>query len=130
MDNCKHPAFGVAGGMSGAAGAFIVNPGTPGERRLPTMSDGHTLVRGDLLRVVTPGGGGWGAPIDRPAADVLADVLDGFVSRQAAETHYGVVLTADGESVDEAATRARRAALPRPTKMFHRGHYYDAAEDA
>lgn len=130
MDNCKYPAFGVAGGKSGAAGAFIVNPGTPRERRLATMSDGHALARGDLLRVVTPGGGGWGMPMDRPAGDVLADVLDGFVSREAAAEHYGVVLAGDGQAVDEPATQARRAAMPRPPNMFHRGAYYDAADDA
>jgi N-methylhydantoinase B len=129
MDNSRYPAFGVNGGMSGRGGGFIVNPGTPQERRLPTMSDGHKLKKGDLLRVITPGGGGWGSPLDRPADEVLADVLDGFVSPAAAFEHYGVVLTADGRTIDQAATKERRATLPRSTKMFHRGRYYDADED-
>jgi N-methylhydantoinase B len=129
MDNSRYPAFGVNGGMSGRGGGFIVNPGTPEERRLPTMSDGHKLKKGDLLRVITPGGGGWGSPLDRPADEVLADVLDGFVSPAAALEHYGVVLTADGRTIDQAATKERRATLPRSTKMFHRGRYYDADED-
>jgi N-methylhydantoinase B len=129
MDNCRYPAFGVNGGMSGSGGAFILNPGTPEERHLPTMSDGHKLKKGDLLRVITPGGGGWGSPLDRPAEDVLADVRDGFVSAERAFDVYGVVLSTDGRSVDAAATKERRAALPRSSKMFHRGAYYDAAED-
>lgn len=129
MDNSRYPAFGVNGGMSGRGGGFIVNPGTPEERRLPTMSDGHKLKKGDLLRVITPGGGGWGSPLDRPADEVLADVLDGFVSPAAALEHYGVVLTADGRTIDQAATKERRTTLPRSTKMFHRGRYYDADED-
>ncbi len=129
MDNSTYPAFGVNGGMSGRSGGFIINPGTPEERRLPTMSDGHKLKKGDLLRVITPGGGGWGSPLDRPADEVLADVLDGFVSPAAALEHYGVVLTTDGRTIDQAATKERRAALPRSTKMFHRGRYYDADED-
>ena len=129
MDNCRYPAFGVNGGMSGSGGGFILNPGTPEERHLPTMSDGHKLKKGDLLRVITPGGGGWGSPLDRPAEDVLADVRDGFVSAPRAFEVYGVVLSADGRNVDERATQERRVALPRSTKMFHRGAYYDAAED-
>ena len=129
MDNCRFPSFGVNGGMSGSGGAFILNPGTAEERHLPTMSDGHKLRKGDLLRVITPGGGGWGSPLDRPAEDVLADVRDGFVSAKSAGEVYGVVLSADGRSVDARATQERRAAQPRSTKMFHRGAYYDAAED-
>lgn len=129
MDNCRYPAFGVNGGMSGSGGGFILNPGTPEERHLPTMSDGHKLKKGDLLRVITPGGGGWGSPLDRPAEDVLADVRDGFVSAVSALDTYGVVLSKDGRTVDVRATGDRRASLPRSTKMFHRGAYYDADED-
>lgn len=128
MDNCRYPAFGVNGGKSGAAGTFIVNPGTPGERRLKTMSDGHTLKRGDLLRVITPGGGGWGSPFDRPADDVLADVLDGFVSRAAAEAEYGVVLTSAGDGVDRDETARVRGLAEKATQMFHRGAYFDASQ--
>lgn len=129
MDNCRYPAFGVNGGMSGSGGGFILNPGTPEERHLPTMSDGHKLKKGDLLRVITPGGGGWGCPLDRPAEDVLADVRDGFVSAVSALDTYGVVLSKDGRTIDVRATGDRRASLPRSTKMFHRGAYYDADED-
>jgi N-methylhydantoinase B len=128
MDNCRYPAYGVNGGRSGAPGAFVVNPGTPGERRLKTMSDGHTLRKGDLLRVITPGGGGWGNAMERPPEDVLGDVLDGFVSRAAAESQYGVVLAADGRSIDQAATVRRRESTARPEAMFHRGRYFNAAD--
>jgi N-methylhydantoinase B len=129
MDNCRFPTFGVNGGMGGRGGAFILNPGTPGETHLPTMSDGHKLKRGDLLRVITPGGGGWGSPLERPAADVLGDVQDGFVSEETARAHYGVVLTDLGRDVDVGATQALRASMCGPTKMFHRGSYYDAEEE-
>jgi N-methylhydantoinase B len=128
MDNCKYPAFGVNGGKSGATGAFIVNPGTANERRLPTMSDGHKLQAGDLLRIVTPGGGGWGAPMDRPAERVLADVLDGFTSHDKARDEYGVVFKSGGREVDVEATAALRASMTRPAKMYHRGCYFDAEE--
>lgn len=124
MDNCKFPAFGVAGGHAGRSGRIVLNPGTEGERALKTMSDGNRLVAGDLVRIMTPGGGGWGAPFERPAEQVRGDVLDGFVTRESAREDYGVVL--DGSTVDEAATRARRAELrAAPTGMFHRGGWFD-----
>ncbi len=125
-DNCTQPAFGVNGGLSGKAGRVIVNPG-PDEWDIATMSDGNQLKKGDLVRIITPGGGGWGHPADRPAKDVLADVMDGFVSEEAALRDYGVALA--GDAVDEDSTARRRAAMPRSDKMFHRGRYYDAAED-
>ena len=127
IDNCRQPAFGVNGGMSGRPGRVIVNPDGPDTSELATMSDGNRLRKGDLVRIVTPGGGGWGAPADRPAEDVLSDVLDGFVSEEAAARDYGVVLT--GDAVDRTATEARRATMARPEKMFHRGGYYDARDD-
>jgi N-methylhydantoinase B len=127
LDNCRQPAFGVNGGRSGQPGRVIVNPGSTEERDLATMSDNNPLKKGDLVRIITSGGGGWGSPLDRPAADVLADVLDGFVSSEAAFTDYGVAIV--GEAVDEAATEAKRAAMPRPPEMFHRGRPYNAADD-
>ena len=126
LDNCRQPAFGVNGGLSGKAGRVVVNPG-PDEWDIATMSDGTALKKGDLVRIITPGGGGWGHPSDRPAEDVLADVQDGFVSEAAAREDYGVVL-ADGE-IDRAATTALRAGMPRSEKLFHRGQHYDAPQD-
>ena len=125
MDNCKFPAFGVNGGLAGRGGRILLNPGTDRERNLKTMSDGNRLVAGDLVRIMTPGGGGWGAPFERPAAQVRDDVLDGIVSRASARDDYGVVL--DGDTLDETATSVRRTELrATPAGMFHRGGFFDA----
>ena len=108
MDNIRWPAWGVAGGMSGRPGRILVNPGTPEERELKPLSDGNRLKRGDLVRIMTPGGGGWGLPLERPAEQVRDDVLDGFISAESAFADYGVVLSDDQTEVDAAATGARR----------------------
>ena len=129
IDNCRFPAFGANGGLAGRPGRLIVNPGGPGERELKPMSDGNRVKKGDLIRVITPGGGGWGNPLERPAARVLEDVQDGFVSPESAFEHYGVVLAADGDAVDAAATTARRARLGLlPRGMFHRDGFFDGAD--
>jgi N-methylhydantoinase B len=67
-----------------------------------------TLSAGDVLRVLTGGGGGYGNAFERAPEAVLADVLDGKVSLEAAREHYGVVIEA--ESLDEEATRRLRSA--------------------
>ena len=123
IDSVNHPPWGIAGGLSGGSGSVVVNPGTPDERRLPPLSDGHRLKRGDILRIETGGGGGHGHPFDRPPSAVLEDVLGGFVTVEAAMKHYGVALT--DNAVDEAATAALRAQRP-AAKPFHRNAYVDA----
>lgn len=130
MDNIRYPAFGVAGGMAGRRGRILVNPRTPGERELKPLSDGNVLKKGDVVRIMTPGGGGWGSPIERPAAQVRDDVLDGFVSLDSAREDFGVVLRADDVSIDEAATSALRTQLGRMKRgLFHRHGYFDEGEE-
>lgn len=54
------PASGSAGGGDGALGQFILNPGTAQERKLPSAAAEIQLSKNDVLRVCTPGGGGFG----------------------------------------------------------------------
>lgn len=129
MDNMRWPAWGVKGGMGGGAGRIVVNPGMADERELRPMSEGNKLKKGDLVRIMTPGGGGWGSPLERAAEQVRDDVLDGFISAESAERDYGVVLSSDLTDVDAAATDARRKELARmPRGLFHRHSYFDDEE--
>jgi N-methylhydantoinase B len=122
-----NPPWGVAGGKCAHSGRAVLNPGTAHERVLPSLSDGHVLRRGDVVRVETGGGGGWGHPFDREPERVLADVLGGFVSRESAEREYGVMLSSDGRAVDQSATSRRRRSRP-ATKLFHRHDYCDSLQ--
>ncbi len=58
------------------------------------------------MSVQTPGGGGYGDPLERDPSDVLDDVLDEKVSSEKAREEYGVVIGDD--SIDEEATVERR----------------------
>ena len=124
LDNCKFPAYGVKGGKSGSPGKIIVNPGTPEERILRTMSDGNIVRKDDIIRIVTAGGGGWGNPFERPASLVLDDVLDAFITPESAMREYGVVLSSDGLSVDVEATRECRERAEPELRMFYRDGYF------
>ena len=66
-----------------------------------------SIRAGQALRYWSTGGGGYGEPWRRDAQLVLADVLDGRVSPEAARDFYGVVIE-DGR-LDQTATRALRA---------------------
>jgi N-methylhydantoinase B len=66
------------------------------------------LEPGDLQYVRFMGGGGYGDPIDRDPAAVLADTQLGLVSAEAAERIYGVRLAAGSDAVDGEATHERR----------------------
>ena len=109
--------------MSGGVGRAVVNPGRADERELAPLSDGNRLRKGDILRIETGGGGGYGHPFDRPPDAVLEDILGGFVSSEAAKSLYGVAL-ADG-AIDYAATAKLRAKRPE-TRAFHRHAYVDS----
>ncbi|MBN9490373.1 MAG: hydantoinase B/oxoprolinase family protein [Alphaproteobacteria bacterium] len=124
LDAIAHPPWGTAGGKAAGTGRCVVNPGRPDERVLKPLSDGNVLKRGDIIRLETGGGGGWGHPFDREVERVLADVRGGFVSRDSAERDYGVILDAAGRTIDQAATDKRRADRPE-AKLFHRHGYVE-----
>jgi N-methylhydantoinase B len=63
------PAPGLAGGDRGARGAFVLNPDSHEACTLPSAAADVKLPRDSVLRISTPGGGGYG-PLDKrdPAA--------------------------------------------------------------
>jgi N-methylhydantoinase B len=109
MERLRFAPWGASGGTAGTTGRVVLNPGTPAERVLPKI-DVLALEPGDVLSILTPGGGGHGDRLARPPAAVLADAMAGLISREHAREAYGVVLT--GDRVDENATAALRATQP------------------
>src|SRR5439155_7777954 len=103
----KHviPPNGCAGGKTGRTGDIWINPDGKDAKRLPTRYADYPLKAGDIFRLDTAGGGCHGDALMRDAERVLADVREGFVSPQAAERDYGVVIKHDGGVliVDQAA---------------------------
>jgi N-methylhydantoinase B len=106
----KVPPPGVVGGMPALPNCFAYEQ-DDGMHAPPMVSKmiGIRLRRGQRLRLETPGGGGYGDPLDRDPAAVAADVRRGFVDAAGAARDYGVALDTDGRP-DEAATAGLRAA--------------------
>ncbi|MBV8753704.1 MAG: hydantoinase B/oxoprolinase family protein [Hyphomicrobiales bacterium] len=129
-DRVRLGCYGIAGGRAGAPFRVSI-VGDSATRELDGLVDGAPVKAGEIVRVMTTGGGGWGDPLEREPALVLRDVTDGKVSAEAARTEYGVVLiqTDDGRAIDDGKTtalraelRAHRGALP----MIDRGPGYAA----
>lgn len=107
MERYLFPPAGRMGGSPGTTGYTTLNPGSNHERDIGKI-DVLELTPGDVLRIGTQGGGGFGDPLGRPAEFVAEDLGNGFISPETALNAYGVVTEADGK-VDAARTRALRA---------------------
>ena len=114
IDRTRFPAAGLKDGKPGALGEFLVN----GASR-PRPKALITLAPDARVQLNLPGGGGYGNPFQRPVELVLNDVVNGYVSLEAAERAYGVVIRYLGSQdqlvrppelyeIDEEATSARR----------------------
>lgn len=104
-DRQKFAPFGLFGGKPGSKGQFVLNPGTPAERSLKSKGLDY-LNAGDVVSLRLPGAGGYGNPLERDRAALLADVRDGKVSLESAREDYGVVIDPKTLAVDESATAA------------------------
>jgi len=111
--------WGVRGGKAGRPFQVVVDPGGPAEREVDALADAEPVRAGEVIRIRTTGGGGWGDPLDRPYEEVERDVRWGKVSRTGAREDYGVVL---GDRDATEAVRSRRRARHR--LLFDRGLGY------
>ncbi len=106
------PPFGVAGGGSGAPNRFtVIRDGAVIEPSpMPGKVAGFEMRAGDVVRMESSGGGGYGDPLERDPACVATDVVRGYIVAADAETRYGVRLD-DRLDVDAEATEELRMAL-------------------
>jgi len=114
-DRLKFPPSGMLGGGPGAAGQFVLGDGRSANPKELLFHPPYSRVETAL-----PGGGGYGNPLERDPRAVLDDVLNGYVSIEAAAREYGVVIHSTRRpdeqvslprhfSIDSEATAALRA---------------------
>jgi N-methylhydantoinase B len=70
---------GCAGGKPGRTGAIVINPDSASPVRLPTRYADYPLKHGDIFRLDTPGGGGFGDPLTRDPERVLPPTSRGAI---------------------------------------------------
>jgi len=122
--------WGVKGGLAGQSFSVMIDPGGPRERVVGALEDGEPVAAGEVIRIRTTGGGGWGDPLDRPYDAVERDIRWGKVSLGGAHRDYGVVVSGsvDQPKVDADASDALRERLrrerPGDLPFFDRGPGY------
>jgi N-methylhydantoinase B len=86
----RYAPRGIAGGQSAALNVFSYEQ-DDGWHFPPMASKmvGIKLKQGQSVRLDTPGGGGYGAPFERPAEAVARDVAAGLISAEQAIKDHG-----------------------------------------
>lgn len=79
---------GVDGGRDGRQARLVRNHGTPQAQELFSKTANIELAPGESVRIETPGGGGYGSPLERPPEALQRDLADGVVSQAAADSLY------------------------------------------
>ena len=109
-DGHAHAPWGFLGGADGRTSSLQLIRNGQAPIDLPSMLPCMQVLRGDTIRAVGGIGGGYGNPFERSATQVLDDVKDGCLSREAAARDFGVAITADARLDAEATGRLRQAA--------------------
>jgi N-methylhydantoinase B len=109
------PVWGWEGGQTALGSGLIHDWGGADEFEVGVMRSGVQARKGAVIRFWEGGGGGWRDPATRPPEWVLEDVIDGFVSVEAARDVYRVAVVVVDEDaalyeVDEAETARLRGA--------------------
>lgn len=114
MVSADHPLRGMCGGDDAIPYTNYFEVGSPNERKIEHTAQ-DLLPEGAVIAYQHGGGAGFGSPLLRDPEAVKEDVLDEYVSLEAARAKYGVVLTGRLDdytlAVDHAATEALRAEM-------------------
>ena len=87
-ENNQNPFWGLAGGGDAGTTQVIINPNTEEEIIFDDRTDSHWLNSGDVIRIESPNGGGWGNPAERQPERIADDIRNGLISLEDATTQY------------------------------------------
>jgi N-methylhydantoinase B len=87
LERTKSAPFGLAGGSAGGPGRIAVIAPDGSTRELNSKGP-FTAPPGAQIWLRAPGSGGFGPPADRERARVRDDVINGYVSLEAAASSY------------------------------------------
>lgn len=103
----KYPPWGLWGGKPGAHSDGLLR--LPGEKEFKSVTAIRRFVPANAeARFISAGGGGWGNPLERDPEKVRWDVINGYISLEAAKNDYGVVLNSEMEIEWEETKKLRR----------------------
>jgi N-methylhydantoinase B len=108
----KYPPWPVDGGKPGSVNEIRILRADGTEEAAGKYAR-LRVGKGEVIRLVTGTGGGWGDPFERPVREVVDDVRNGYLTVEGARRQYGV-------DVDAETLEAR--------EVGHRSSGYSSAE--
>lgn len=87
VERSKTTAWGLLGGHAAQAPDVVVNPGTPQEKHY-LKTNMLPVKKGDIIRISTGGGGGYGNPEERDREAIAADIENGYLTVEHAKKIY------------------------------------------
>ena len=112
MNRFVFAPWGFRGGEQGLLGKTIVNPGQPDERSIGKISV-LEMGQGDVVRITSPTGGGFGDPMERDLGAIAGEIESGMLLHERAADVYAVVFDAQGR-IDQAGTEVKRTERRNP----------------
>jgi N-methylhydantoinase B len=140
MDRVKCRPWGLFGGLAGLGNSVAIHRFGHEEQRFDNGKAFDLLLQpGDAYILRSGGGGGFGSPLEREPEKVAYDVRQGYISRESAERHYGLVFRDGALDADIVATQRRREEMraqglpvndPEPPEKIegqhaHHHHHHD-----
>ena len=107
-DGIKFAPYGLRGGHPGSKNRSVFVH--DGEQIIMESKEApRHAVKGDRIYLNTSSGGGWGEPMKRSPQKVYDDVMDEIISKETAETVYGVVINEEGIDFDKTEKRRNQS---------------------
>ena len=98
MERVECPPWGLRGGKDGAPPLNVIEHASGEREQIGKGLNRYPLATGDVMTMLTAGGGGWGDPAEREPARVREDVQRGYVTPDAAERDYGITADTRGDT--------------------------------
>ena len=89
MERMTSPPFGLQGGKAGIPATVTVTTPDGETRHLPSKG-AFAAPGGSVIDMTTPGSGGFGPTAERDRQAIGRDLMDGYISPEAATADYGV----------------------------------------
>jgi len=98
-DRHRIAGYGLFSGKEGGYGATLIQK--DGSTEFKDVVEGYNKIspskysnipihRGDRVKIVTPGGGGYGSPLERDKRLIKQDIEEGFISQESAQLNYKI----------------------------------------
>jgi N-methylhydantoinase B len=103
MERVECPPWGLRGGKDGLPPLNVIERANGERDEIAKGLNRYPLAEGDVMIMLTAGGGGWGDPAKRDPAAVREDVQRGYITPEAARADYGLTVSEASPNGDRAS---------------------------